>query len=196
MDLRWKIRECEHLAQDEWIDFRKCVYELPDGSQLEPVYNYSKHSYSIIVPVTKDGRYVCVRQYRHGIDSVTCEFPAGAIEYQPKGGTSPITYENIIATKEEAFAAAKRELEEETGFVSGEWKHLYTAPGNPTLSNSLMYIYLAKNCTRVSGQQLDNSEFLNVVLLTEDELKTRMSGGDFLQPHHLLAWYLSKDAGL
>lgn len=191
-NLRWKLTKCEHLAQDEWIDFRKCVYELPDGSTLEPVYNYSKHSYSIIVPVTEDGRYVCVRQFRHGIEDVTTEFPAGAIEYQPKGGTDPITYDNIMATEEEAFEAAKRELEEETGFISDNWKHLYTAPGNPTLSNSLMHIYLATDCRRITTQQLDISEFLNVVLLTEDDLKKKMFGGDFTQPHHVLAWFLSK----
>lgn len=190
-NLRWKILECEHLAQDEWIDFRKCVYELPDGSTLEPVYNYSKHSYSIVVPITEDGRYICVRQYRHGIDDVTCEFPAGAIEYQRKGGTEPITSSNIISTEEAAFAAAKRELTEETGYVSDNWEHLYSAPGNPTLSNSIMHIYLAKDCRRVNEQQLDNSEFLNVVILSEEELKARMFGGDFLQPHHVLAWFLA-----
>jgi ADP-ribose pyrophosphatase len=192
-DLRWKLLERQHLAQDQWIDFRKNIYELPDGTTIEPVYNYSKHSFSLIVPKTADGRYICVRQYRHGIDEVTTEFPAGAIEYKDKDSDEAITYEKIIATEEEAFLAAKRELAEETGYVSDEWRHIFTTPANPTLSNSEMHIYVASNCRKEVDQELDISEFLNVELLTEDELRKRIFEGDFKQPHHVLAWYLSKD---
>lgn len=195
-NLRWKLVERQHLAQDQWIDFRKNIYELPDGSTIEPVYNYSKHSFSLIVPRTADGKYVCVRQYRHGIDEVTCEFPAGAIEYKDKGSDEPITYDKIIATEQEAFAAAKRELSEETGFVSDDWRHILTIPANPTLSNSEMHIYAADNCRKVADQELDISEFLNVELLSEQELRERMFGGDFKQPHHILAWYLYRDNSL
>ncbi len=195
-NLRWKLVERQHLAQDQWIDFRKNIYELPDGSTIEPVYNYSKHSFSLIVPRTADGKYICVRQYRHGIDDVTCEFPAGAIEYKDKDSDEPITYDKIIATEEEAFAAAKRELSEETGYVSDEWRHIFTVPANPTLSNSEMHIYSAENCKKVSDQELDVSEFLNVELIDEQELKERMFGGDFRQPHHILAWYLYRDNSL
>ena len=192
-NLRWKLSKCEHLAQDEWIDFRKCIYELPDGSFLEPVYNYSKHSFSLIVPVTEDGRYICVRQYRHGIDRVLTEFPAGAIEYKPRDSKEPINRENIMASEEEAFAAAKRELAEETGYVSDNWKHLFSGPANPTLANNIVHIYLASGCRKEGGQKLDASEFLNVVLFTEEELGKAISGGDFGQPVHVLAWYLAKD---
>ncbi len=191
-DLRWKLSKCEHLAQDEWIDFRKCIYELPDGSYLEPVYNYSKHSFSLIVPITEDGRYICVRQYRHGIDRVLTEFPAGAIEYKSRESNEPIRRDNICASEEEAFAAAKRELAEETGYVSDNWKHLYSAPANPTLANNIVHIYLAKECRKERDQKLDASEFLNEMLLTEDELKKAISDGDFAQPVHVLAWYLSR----
>ena len=38
-NLRWKLVQRQHLAQDQWIDFRKNIYELPDGTTIEPVYN-------------------------------------------------------------------------------------------------------------------------------------------------------------
>ena len=79
-DFIWTPLSVEHIVQDEWIDFRKVKYRYPDGRVFEPFYQYSRRSYSVIVPVTEDGQYLCVRQFRHGIGEVTTEFPAGGIE--------------------------------------------------------------------------------------------------------------------
>ena len=192
-NLKWKAKEIKHLVQDEWIDFRSCEYELPDGSVIGPVYNYSKHSFSLIVATDKEGKYICVRQYRHGIDEIKTEFPAGAIEYKETSSEGYITYDNIIATEDKAFEAAKRELIEETGYTSSEFRHIITLPANATLSNSNVHIYAATNCVKVSDQNLDDTEFLNVELVSEDELNKRIFGGDFKQSLHILAYYLSKN---
>lgn len=192
-DLTWKLKNARHLAQDEWIDFRACDYELPDGEIIGPVYNFSKHSFSIIVARDEQGRFICVRQYRHGIDEVTCEFPAGAIEYKDKSDVPYITFDNIIASEEDAFETAKRELREETGYVSEDWKHLMTAPSNATLSNSNVHIYAAENCRKVTGQELDDTEFLNVETLKEEDLVRRIYKGDFKQTIHMLAYFLYKN---
>ena len=94
-NLSWETVNVEHVIQDPWIDFRKCDYRLPNGEVIGPVYNYSKHSFSIVVATDKDGKFICVRQYRHGIDEITTEFPAGAIEYKDKSLVPYITYDNI-----------------------------------------------------------------------------------------------------
>ncbi len=191
--LRWKLVQEEHLKQDKWIDFRQNIYELPDGAKIGPVYNFSKHSFSVVVATDEQGRYICVKQYRHGIDEITTEFPAGGIEYRETENHPYITARNTIASEEEAFEAAKRELFEETGYVSHEWKHLLTIPANATLASNYVHIYSARNCRKEGVQHLDDSEFLNVELLSEDELKARIFGGDFKQAHHVMAWYLAKD---
>lgn len=193
-DLSWKLKKAKHVVQDEWIDFRSCDYELPDGAVIGPVYNYSKHSFSVIVATDEQGRYICVVQYRHGIDEITTEFPAGAVEYKEKSDVPYITFDNIVASEEDAFETAKRELSEETGYISDDWKHLYTVPANATLSNSNVHFYRAKNCRKVSGQSLDDSEFLNVVLLDEEELKRRIYQGDFKQALHSLAYFMAKES--
>ena len=205
--LYWELKNEEHIIQDQWIDFRRNEYKLPDGQTISPVYNYSKHSFSLVVATDKAGKYICVRQYRHGIDEITTEFPAGGIEYAKEGevadsssqakesfiGKEPITKENIIATEEEAFEAAKRELREETGYTSDNWTHLLTIPANATISNSNVHIYCATNCTLSTSQELDATEFLNVVTLSETELLSAINGGDFKQALHVLAYYLFKD---
>ncbi|WP_027208304.1 NUDIX hydrolase [Butyrivibrio hungatei] len=217
--LYWELKNEEHIIQDQWIDFRRNEYKLPDGQTISPVYNYSKHSFSLVVATDKDGKYICVRQYRHGIDEITTEFPAGGIEYAKEGEAAniedmanashnrmskppiqqdnnnkePITKENIIASEDEAFEAAKRELREETGYTSDNWTHLLTIPANATISNSNVHIYCATDCTLSASQELDATEFLNVVTLSETELLSAINGGDFKQALHVLAYYLFKD---
>ena len=194
--LYWELINEEHIIQDAWIDFRRNEYKLPDGQTITPVYNYSKHSFSLVVATDRSGNFICVRQYRHGIDEITTEFPAGGIEYvkEEDAASEPcITKENIIASEDEAFEAAKRELREETGYTSDNWTHLLTIPANATISNSNVHIYCATDCTLSASQELDDTEFLNVVLLNETELLSAISGGDFKQALHVLAYYLFKD---
>lgn len=194
--LYWELINEEHIIQDAWIDFRRNEYKLPDGQTITPVYNYSKHSFSLVVATDRSGNFICVRQYRHGIDEITTEFPAGGIEYvkEEDAASEPcITKENIIASEDEAFEAAKRELREETGYTSDNWTHLLTIPANATISNSNVHIYCATDCTLSASQELDDTEFLNVVLLNETELLSAINGGDFKQALHVLAYYLFKD---
>ena len=78
--LIWEPVSVEHIIQDKWIDFRKVAYRFPDGSTFSPYYNYSRRSYVVIVASDEKGKFLCVRQYRHGIGEVTTEFVAGGIE--------------------------------------------------------------------------------------------------------------------
>ncbi|MDD6283288.1 MAG: NUDIX hydrolase, partial [Oribacterium sp.] len=64
--LAWKPLQVEHVVRDQWIDFRRIRYELPDGSVYEPFYSYSRRSYVVIVASDEEGRFLCVRQYRPG----------------------------------------------------------------------------------------------------------------------------------
>ena len=120
-DLAWEEVSVEHIVQDKWIDFRRATYRFPDGTTFSPYYNYSRRSYVVIVASDEEENYLCVRQYRHGIGQVTTEFVAGGIESST--GREYITADDARTTHEDALTAAKRELEEETGYTSDEWEH-------------------------------------------------------------------------
>ena len=79
-DLICEEISCEHLVQDQWIDFRRSAYRFPDGRVFEPYYSYTRRDYVVIVASDEEGNYLCVRQFRQGIRTVTTEFPAGGIE--------------------------------------------------------------------------------------------------------------------
>ena len=188
-NLVWEEIRMEHIVQDEWIDFRRSAYRFPDGSEFEPYYSYSRRDYVVIVASDTDGRYLCVRQYRQGIKEVTTEFPAGGIErtdgkeYGSRGSSS---------VSEDALEAARRELLEETGYISDDWRHLLTVPSNATIADNYAHVFMAANCRRHGEQHLDETEFLNVRKYSADEIEEMIHTGDFQQAVHIMAWLLAR----
>ena len=67
-----------------------------------------KHDAVAIVPVTPDGDVVLVRQFRPPVRDALLEVPAGLLDIDG----------------EDAHTCAERELLEETGFVSDDWRVL------------------------------------------------------------------------
>ena len=185
--LAWEELSTEHIVQDQWIDFRKSAYRYPDGRVFEPFYSYSRRDYVVIVASDTEGKYLCVRQFRQGIREVTTEFPAGGIERidgREYGGRQDLSAEN-------ALAAAKRELLEETGYMSDEWEYLLTIPSNATISDNYAYLFSAKNCRKVGDQHLDETEMLSFARYTREEIEDLIQTGGFQQAMHVTAWLLA-----
>ena len=189
--LEWTEVSCEHLVTDEWIDFRRSAYRFPDGSMFEPFYSYSRKDYTVIVPVDEKGRLICVRQFRQGIERITVEFPAGGIERMD--GKEYRAGEVKPGDAEDTLEAAKRELREETGYVSADWEKLIKIPSNATIADNYAHVFLAKNCRRQGGQDLDDTEFLEAELYEEAEIEAMIKDGSFAQAVHVMAWYMAKE---
>lgn len=188
-DLIWKEVKCDHLVEDEYIDFRRSDYRLPDGTVFGPYYSYSRRDYVVIVATDEDGKFICVKQYRHGIKRVTVEFCAGGLE---RLDGKEYGSRNDKAQVESALEVAKRELMEETGYESNDWDFLMSIPSNATMADNYANIFMAKNCRKVSGQNLDDTEFLNVELYSRDEIEALIQSGDFPQASHVLALLLAE----
>ena len=93
------------LLSGGFLEVRRDNVLLPDGSKA--TREYVQHPGAVaIIPVLDDGRLVLVRQYRYPLQKVLLEWPAGKLE---RG--------------EEQLACARRELQEETGFVAREWAY-------------------------------------------------------------------------
>ena len=185
--LAWEEVHTEHIVEDEWIDFRKTAWRFPDGRVIEPFYSYSRKNYVVVVATDPEGNYICVRQFRQGIRKVTTELPAGAIEHRDNREC-----EDNNVSESDALAAAKRELLEETGYESDEWTHLLTIPSNATMADNYAHLYMAKNCRKVASQSLDETEFLNVIRLSEQEIEEMVHNGCFEQVAHVTALLLAQ----
>ena len=162
-NLAWTELKTEHIIQDEWIDFRRSSYRYPDGRVFEPFYSYSRRNYTVVVASAGGIERVSGKEY-------------GSNEYI-----------------ETALEAAKRELSEETGYVSDDWDHLLTVPANATLADNYAFVFRARNCRKECEQNLDETELLDIKMLSAVEIETLIHSGEFQQAVHVMAWLLSKE---
>ena len=143
------------------------VYEVVRQSQdgrTGKFMTVSCRDWVVIVPVFKDEdgvvRVIVEQQYRHGSDSVTREFPAGLVE-----------------SDENALDAALRELLEETGLRAGKVTMLGNLSPNNAFMSNRQYFFLAEELEKVSGQELDPNEEIDLIALPLDEVIDGMGTG-------------------
>jgi len=86
-----------------------------------------------VIPITKEGEVLMIRQFRPALNSYVIEFPAGLND---KGET--------------LVDAARRELIEETGYTSETFELLAEGPVSSGLSNEVLSVYLAREATQAS----------------------------------------------
>ncbi|TAK43785.1 MAG: NUDIX hydrolase [Betaproteobacteria bacterium] len=140
----------EELYAGSFLSLQRDVVRLPDGS--ETVREYVRHPGAVaIVALLDDGRVVMERQHRypHGRDFL--EIPAGKLEPQ-----------------EPHFETAKRELQEETGYVAREWTRLGVIHPTVAYSDESIELWLAKGLEQRAAR-LDAGEFLEVLALPFEE---------------------------
>lgn len=150
----WKVLRSEYLARKPWFTVRHESLELPDGRLVPDYYVFEYPDWVNVTAITRDGRFVVIDQYRHGLGETSYEIPAGVAE--PSDASM--------------LAAAQRELAEETGYGGGEWRLLTVLAPNPSTQNNLTYCYLATDVERLGEQRLDPTEDLGVHLLTRAEV--------------------------
>jgi ADP-ribose pyrophosphatase len=130
-----------------------------------------------VVPVTRgeDGgeAFVMVRQYRHGAERITLEFPAGLVE-----------------SGEDPAEAARRELAEETGRRAGRLTPLGEVLPNPAFMDNRCFTFLAEDLSVQGGQSLDDLEALDALLVPVEQALEQMGTGELVNSLTLVAAFL------
>lgn len=141
----------EELLNGKFLHVLRDVVKLPNG-QLTTREFVTHPGAVMIVPLLDDGRLVMERQYRYPVQRVFLEFPAGKLD-----------------AGESVFDCARRELLEETGYSATEWARAGLL--HPTISYSTEFIDIWFARGLLAGpRQLDEGEFLDVVLVSPAEL--------------------------
>jgi len=130
-----------------------------NGKELECLILDSR-DWVNVVALTPKGAAVLVKQFRFGSGSVTIEIPGG-----------------IIDPGEAHEAAAKRELKEETGFVSERWTYLGATEPNPAILNNLCHHWLAEDVVLKHKLNLDDGEDITIITAEIDEIREAVSSG-------------------
>jgi len=157
---KWKLLDKKLLIDTPMFDMYR--YHLLH-SEKKTEHNFfiiETYDWVKVIPITKKGEIVLIRQYRAGSDSISLEIPGGVMDLE----TSPII-------------AAKRELEEETGYINGTYEVLGHAFPNPAFLKNKIYFVLAKDVEPLGHTNFDPSEYIEKELIPLSQIPELINKG-------------------
>lgn len=161
----------EVRVTNPWWEYRVDRSQLPRGGGVGE-YHYARTRGSVLViPFRADGRLVMVRQHRYLDGCAGLEFPGGGI-----GGHGS------------AEAAARAELEEETGFTARRLERIGRFSPCKGLVQEICEVFAAIGLTRLEGgPRIEAAESLETVIVSRDDLDAAVTAGKVLDGMTLAA---------
>jgi ADP-ribose pyrophosphatase len=164
-DMYWEVLKSEYLFTEPWFTVRRDAVKLPNGHRISSYYVTEYPDWVNVIAITKEKRFVFVKQYRHGIGSVHFELCAGVCE---KEDASPLI-------------SAQRELLEETGYGNGVWEEYMTLSPNTSTIKNVTHCFLAKDVEKIMEPHLEDTEDLSVHLFSYEEIKKILENDEIKQ---------------
>lgn len=169
-----KIFSDELVSKNPFWEFRKAVFEKPNGAKGD--YYYAKTpGLAMVVPVLPDGRLILVVQFRVLEQKISIEFPGGGI----KNNQTP-------------QQTAEAELKEETGWLSDDFIKMGAVQPSNGLTDDKMHIFLTY-VTEQTEQKLDDSEEIEVIYRKPEEIDDMIQKNEIWCGETLSAWALVRD---
>jgi len=149
----WK-KISESSQKVGWRIITEKVFLNPDGEEQSFTTFYKTGGESIaVIALTKENQVIIARQFRPGPELVFDELPGGFAE-----------------EGEELQSAALREFSEETGYTTDAPLEYLGEVYRDAYSNNRNRYYLARDCYQVSKQQLDHGEYVEITMISIDNL--------------------------
>lgn len=151
--MEWKRIEPTITSKIGWRTIVTKTFKMPDGriGDFQTVSEEGSMAAGCIA-ITKDKKVLVASQFRPGPERIFEEIPGGNVD---KG--------------EDPETAVRRELLEETGYVPGKLEYLGKACRDAYYNGEHHY-YLATDCElHEKGQQSEDTEFINVKLISIDQ---------------------------
>ena len=169
--MNWKLLKSEYLIKDLWFTVRKDTCERSGGKLVDPYYVYEFPEWVTAVAITKEGKFIFEKQYRHASGLTMLEIPGGCVDPEDK----------------DLQSAIERELKEETGYVFSEFHYLGKTSANPSTHNNWMHFFLATGGELVAKQVLDQNEEIELHLFSLEEVKSMLKTQEIKQSMHVTA---------
>jgi ADP-ribose pyrophosphatase len=151
--------ETEQVVNGKFIRLHTDRVRLPDGSEAHR--EYVLHPGAVVIAAfIDDDTLIFEHQYRYAMGRHFIELPAGKID-----------------DGEDKLACARRELREETGYVSDAWDYATTLHPTIGYANEHISLYVARQANYV-GHQRDEGEFLEVFTMSLTEAVARIGRGE------------------
>lgn len=154
---KWKILNKRAGVTGKIFKHFHVDVEVPQSKQQTTFDIIATLDWVNILALDQNLDAIFVKQYRVGKDQITLELPGGAIE---RG--------------EDPLIAAKRELQEETGYTSDQWDSLGSSAVNPAFMINDCHFFLASNCKKTHEFNFDEFEEIELELVPEKELVNKI----------------------
>lgn len=155
------------LLRGHFLHVVRDTVRMPDG--VEATREYVLHPGAVmVIGLLDDGRVVLERQFRHPMQAVMIEFPAGKLD-----------------EGEDSLVCAQREMLEETGYSAREWALAGRLAPTVAYSDETIDIWFARGLTP-GERQLDSGEFLDVFTATSAELRAWCFSGEVVDSKTLI----------
>lgn len=162
---------------DKETIYRGKIIEVDKYKVLLPDEKYSsreivKHPGGVAILTYKDeNTLIFVEQFRKPFEKSLLEIPAGKIEQ----GEEPET-------------CGRRELEEETGYKSKNFKYLGKIVTSPGFCDEIIYIYVATDLYKGRDNICDEDEFINLREIKISEVKNMIKSGKIVDAKSISAF--------
>jgi ADP-ribose pyrophosphatase len=150
------------LDYSRFLVVEEHAVELPDGQVIPDWPWVITPDFVNVVVVTLDGRFLCFRQTKYGIE-----------------GTSLAPVGGFLEPGEDPLAAARRELLEETGYEAEEWTSLGDYRVDANRGAGMAYFFLARGARRVAEANPDDLEEQELLHLTRSEMEAALANCEF-----------------
>jgi ADP-ribose pyrophosphatase len=171
---KWKTLKSKMVLDNPWCQVRQDEIELPNGKIIEDYFVSIKPDVAMVLPITTNREIIFVRQYRHAVGEFFLELPAG--NFDPK--------------KESAEVAAIRELAEETGYTTQEFRKIGDLYDKPSKDTNQIHLFLAENVSKVGEQQLDITEEIEIIFIPVEAVLEKIIQGEISVAGTIAALFL------
>ena len=174
----WRVIASETAFRDRWLTVRSDTCVTSDGVEVSPYHVIEYPDWVNVVALTRNGaRLILVREYRHGRGEVLSGLVSGTLE--PSDG------DDLAAAAE---TAARRELQEETGYVGGRFVRILDSYPNPANHSNRVSSFLAFDVEPSPARALDPTESIEILFDDLDATLLQLRDGDLrMQAMHVAA---------
>lgn len=162
--LEWRELERAQIADCRVFTVERSVAQSPVDGKTHTFYRLQSPDWAQLLPITREGEAVLVRQFRHGSGKVTLEVPSGLVE-----------------AGEDPAVAAARECLEETGYRAQNVQSLGVLYPNHALFANRLHAFFANGVELVGSIQNTGTEQTEVVLVPVRRLPDMLRSGEIDQ---------------